>query len=102
MPCSRLFGRHIPEKEKAAAYKAYIARLNDGYSEDDLMKATQAYAEECRKLKTEEKYIKQGKTFYGVNTPFADYLKKEVQEDEGRNYDYAWRMGSIPERIYHK
>lgn len=100
-PFQAVWEAYPRKKEKAAAYKAYIARLNDGYSEDDLMKATQAYAEECRKLKTEEKYIKQGKTFYGVNTPFADYLKKEVQEDEGRNYDYAGGWAAL-ERIYHK
>lgn len=63
------------KKDKASAYKAYNARLNDGYSEDELLTAAKAYAEECKRNHTEERYIKQGKTFFGVNTPFIDYLK---------------------------
>lgn len=74
------------KKDKASAYKAYNARLNDGYSEDELLTATKAYAEECKKNYTEERYIKQGKTFFGPNTPFTDYLKageeSAVQETE--------------------
>lgn len=62
-------------KDKALAYKAYNARLNDGYSEQELLTATKAYAEECKRNHTEEKYIKNGKTFFGSSTPFTDYLK---------------------------
>ena len=74
------------KRDKASAYKAYNARLKEGYSENELMTATKAYAEECKKNHTEERYIKQGKTFFGVNTPFIDYLKageeNAVQETE--------------------
>lgn len=70
--------------EKAAAYKAYCARLVDGYSEDELLKATQAYAEECKQKNREQQYIKQGKTFFGPNTPFVDYLKKEEDLEDGK------------------
>ena len=52
-------------------------------------------------LKQKRSILSRVKTFYGVNTPFADYLKKEVQEDEGRNYDYAGGWAAL-ERIYHK
>lgn len=62
-------------KDKAMAYKAYNARLNDGYSEQELLTATKAYAEECKRNHTEERYIKNGKTFFGSSTPFIDYLK---------------------------
>lgn len=70
------------KKDKASAYKAYNARLNDGYSEDELLTATKAYAEECKRNHTEERYIKQGKTFFGVNTPFIDYLKAGEENAE--------------------
>lgn len=69
------------KKEKAKAYKAYNARLNDGFSEDELLTAATAYAKECTDRKTEEKYIKHGATFLGPNTPFTDYLKSERQQE---------------------
>ena len=63
------------KKEKAAAYKVYKARLSDGFSEDELETAVKRYADECKKLHTEERYIKHAATFLGPNTPFVDYLK---------------------------
>ena len=74
------------KKDKASAYKKYQARLNDGYSENELLTATKAYAEECKRNHTEERYIKQGKSFFSSTTPFIDYLKageeNAVQETE--------------------
>lgn len=74
------------KKDKASAYKKYQARLNDGYSEEELLTATKAYAEECKRNHTEERYIKQGKSFFSSTTPFIDYLKageeNAVQETE--------------------
>lgn len=74
------------KQDKALAYKAYNARLNDGYSEDELLTATKAYATECKKKDTPREYIKLAKTFFGPNTPFIDYLKageeNAVQETE--------------------
>lgn len=61
---------------KGGAYKAYQARLNAGYSEEELMQAVNNYAAECKKNKTEQKYIKHGSTFFGNSTPFVDYLDK--------------------------
>lgn len=71
-------------KDKGLAYKAYQARLNDGFSEDELMTAVKRYADECQRQRTEERYIKHCSTFLGVNTPFMDYLQNdtEVKEDE--------------------
>lgn len=65
------------KKEKARAYKCYQARLKDGYTEEELYKATEKYASECKKNRTEDRYIKLGATFFGPNTPFTDYLAKE-------------------------
>lgn len=80
------------KKEKAKAYKAYNARLNDGFSEDELLTAATAYAKECTDRKIEEKYIKHGATFLGPNTPFTDYLKKGDKngqtEPRGQAADY--------------
>lgn len=70
------------KKEKARAYKCYKARLEDGYSEEQLLDAVKRYAEECKRLKTEERYIKHLGTFFGPSTPFTDYLERKVGEHE--------------------
>lgn len=70
------------KKEKAKAHKCYNARLAEGYSEEELLTAASEYAKECKKSKTEERYIKLPATFLGANTPFIDYLKKGVTTDE--------------------
>lgn len=70
------------KKEKAKAYKCYNARLNDGYSEEELLTAATEYAKECKERKTEERYIKLGSTFLSSSTPFVDYLKKEGDKSE--------------------
>lgn len=69
------------KKEKASAYKAYKARLSDGFSEDELETAVKRYADDCRMMRTEERYIKHAATFFGPNTPFADYLKGDGDGD---------------------
>lgn len=70
------------KKDKGMAYKQYKARLNDGFSEDELMAAVKRYAEECQRQRTEEKYIKHCATFLGASTPFIDYLREEANVDE--------------------
>lgn len=73
------FWKNYPrKKDKARAYKCYCARLNDGYTEDQLLVACINYAAECEHNKTEERYIKHGATFLSVNEPFLDYLKGET------------------------
>lgn len=68
--------RIYPRKgDKGMAYRQYKARLNDGWSPEQLFEAAKAYADQTRRDKTEQKYIKQGKTFLGPSTPFADFLK---------------------------
>ena len=66
------------KKEKAAAYKAYRARLSNGFSEDELETAVKRYADECKRLRRDKQYIKHAATFFGPNTPFEDYLKGET------------------------
>lgn len=73
------------KKEKSKAYKCYQARLNDGFSESELLEAAEKYAQECKKDHREEKYIKLAATFIGPSTPFTDYLRKEETHGEQRN-----------------
>lgn len=78
------FWKIYPRKnDKARAYKCYIARLKDGYSEDQLLTACKNYAKACEENKTEQKYIKHGATFLSVNEPFLDYLKGETDAGMG-------------------
>lgn len=78
--CWEAYPRKI---DKAGAYKKYKARVNDGFSEEELYAATVRYADQCRRDRTEEKYIKHGKTFYGESTPFIDYLPQKESDQNG-------------------
>ena len=77
------FWKCYPKKtEKGNAYKCYKARLNDGFSEDELLTACKNYAEECKRENREKRYIKNGSTFLSATTPFVDYLKKGDEKDD--------------------
>ena len=78
----RVWNAYPRKKEKAKAYKCYMARLADGFSEDELETAVKRYTDECKKNHTEERYIKLGATFLGPNTPFVDYLGGMKDEPE--------------------
>lgn len=73
--------------DKAQAYKKYKARLEDGYSHEQLCEAAKNYATQCKRDKTEDKYIKHGKTFLGESTPFLDYLPKAGTVQKEAEYD---------------
>lgn len=76
------FWKAYPRKaDKGQAYKKYCARLHDGFSPKELLQAAVNYAADCRKNRTEEKYIKHGKTFLGDSTPFIDYISKKAARD---------------------
>lgn len=64
--------------DKAQAYKKYKARLGDGFSHEQLLEAAKNYADRCKRDRTEDKYIKHGKTFLGESTAFLDYLTKNA------------------------
>ena len=77
------FWKSYPRKQdKGQAYKCYQARLNDGYSEEQLLNACINYAAECDKEKREKKYIKVASTFLSVNEPFVDYLDEGVTHEQ--------------------
>lgn len=73
--------------DKAQAYKRYRARLEDGYSHEQLLESVKNYSAQCRKDRTEERYIKHGKTFLGESTPFLDYLSKNAAQESGKTAD---------------
>ena len=74
-------------KRQAQAYKKYKARLEDGFSHEQLCEAARNYAAQCKQDRTEDKYIKHGKTFLGESTPFLDYLPKEKPVQNEAEYD---------------
>lgn len=73
--------------DKAQAYKKYRARLEDGFSHEQLLESVKNYSAQCRKDRTEERYIKHGKTFLGESTPFLDYLPKNAAQENGKTAD---------------
>lgn len=85
-----LWSAYPRKKDKGNAYKKYKARLNDGWSEEELLAAVVGYAAECKKNRTDEKYIKHASTFFSETTPFVDYLKKkenviQAEREDGVN-----------------
>lgn len=65
---------------KGEAYKKYLARINDGWSPEQLLQSAKKYRAQVVNERTEEKYIKHAKTFLSENTPFADYLTKTERQ----------------------
>lgn len=71
------FWKNYPRKDnKGGAYKKYKARINSGFTPDELLEACKNYAEECKAENRDKKYIKMGQTFLSDTTPFVDYLRK--------------------------
>ena len=67
--------------EKGVAYAKYAARIKDGYSPEELLQAATAYADQCKRLKTEKQFTKQAKTFLSDKAPFADFLKNDIKQE---------------------
>lgn len=78
------YPRHV---DKGNAYKKYMARLNDGYSESELLLAATRYAEQCVRDRTEDRYIKHPKTFLSDALPFLDYLDQIADKPEAAAVD---------------
>ena len=78
----KVYPRH---DDKGMAYKKYKARLNDGFTPDQLITAASRYAEQIRKERTEKKYTKQAKTFLSDTLPFTDYLPRMQEQPAEQN-----------------
>jgi predicted phage replisome organizer len=74
-----LWANYPRKADKGACYKKYKARLNDGYSPEQLLVAVQNYRAYIEKNHTEERFIKHGKTFFSDTLPFLDFVPKEPQ-----------------------
>ena len=70
---------------KGEAYKKYKARLNDGFSEHELITAAENYAKLCISERTPDNYIKHPKTFLSDSTPFTDYISNSKYVDDDQN-----------------
>ena len=76
-----MLGNTVKE-DKGNAFKKFNARLVDGFSEVELIKAAKEYARECEENQTSEKYIKHPTTFLSDKFPFLDYLEKQKPKAE--------------------
>lgn len=74
------------KKDKGYANKKFKARLNEGYTETELIEAAKNYADECKRNHTEQKYIKYAGTFLSDSLPFLDYLDKNYKGGETDGY----------------
>lgn len=85
-PAFEEFWAEYPRKvEKQRAYRCWKIRLREGsldglMAEDlvrDLAIAAKNYAAACRRLGTEERYIKHPATFLGPDRPYEDWIRRE-------------------------
>lgn len=60
--------------DKGNAYKKFLTRTKEGWNGEDIVEAARKYAAECKRLHTEQQYIKHPKTFLSDALPFKDYL----------------------------
>lgn len=95
-----VFWDAYPRKDdKGMAYKKYQARLNNGFSEEELLEAAKNYAAQCKRKRTEKDFIKQAKTFLGDATPFTQFLPSGIKPGgekpraEGENPFAKFREG---------
>jgi hypothetical protein len=77
------------KKEKPGAFKTWKTRLKEGCTAEDMIAAAKHYAQECKRLGTEEKYIKHAKTFLGPDKPFEDYVNPPPESKGGNLYGFG-------------
>ena len=65
--------------KKAEAFECYLARIKNGFSPGEMLKAAETYAAQMKKQHTEPRYIMQAKTFLGPHLTFTDYLPKKSE-----------------------
>ena len=93
------FWNVYPRKlNKKRAYKCYQARINEGYSEQDLLTAAQNYSDECRKEKRDSKFIKHPTTFLSVDTPFTDYLPHGISGKPNMKVEWGKMIRDLSEQ----
>lgn len=86
------FWKEYPRKvDKGNAFKKYQARINSGYSPEQLLTAARNYRMKCIRDHTQDKYIMHAKTFLGDATPLEDYLPRneETTTTVGKGPDFS-------------
>ena len=69
-----------PGASKAAALRAWSARIKDGTSAGEMIAGTKRYAAYCKSQKTEPQFVKQPSTFFGPDKHFLnDYGIKSLK-----------------------
>lgn len=95
------FWRTYPKKaDKGAAFKKYNDRLQEGYTDAQLITAARNYRAECERKNTDDKYIKYPKTFLSDTKPFMDYLEHDTQERQNMAYTQYTPYASEPVRKF--
>ena len=90
------FWEAYPKKaDKGQCYKKYAARIKDGYSPEELLLAASRYSTQCKQQRTEQQYIKHGKTFLGDAMPFTDFLPKLRAENLPKSNDEESKIRSM-------
>ena len=71
-----MFWNEYPRRVgKTAAFNKFKSVIkNEDVTAEELAYAAQRYSHECKRNKTEEKYIKHASTFLGPNRHYEDYL----------------------------
>lgn len=73
-----------PGNSKAAAFKAWAARMKAGATALEMIEGTRKYAHYCLIERTEAHYIKQAATFYGPGEHFsADWTTRRAPPAAG-------------------
>lgn len=61
---------------KTGAYKAFRARVMDGYPVDNLVKAAEHYRKHCESREQDgTRFVQQASTFYGPQEPWAEFVE---------------------------
>jgi hypothetical protein len=67
-----------PNNSKKEAYRAWLARMNEGVDPETMMKGVEAYARYVEGVGTEPTYIKMASTFFGPGEHYSsDYTVPE-------------------------
>ena len=90
------FWEAYPKKaDKGQCYKKYAARIKDGYSPEELLLAATRYSAQCKQQRTEQQYIKHGKTFLGDTLSFTDFLPELSAENLPKPSDEVSKLRSM-------
>lgn len=88
-----IYERYPRKGDKLLGFEKYSARINEGYTHEQLLLAVENYARKCKRDRTEEKFVKMLSTFFGPHKPFVDYLEKkekaEFKDGENPYKDYG-------------